>query len=130
MNGEQARSYFLSRPEAYEDFPFGIEPPVFKIKGKMFGFLRYKNDIGHINLKCDPEEAIILRDIFKAVIPGYHMNKEHWNTVILNNSIAGEEIERMIDVSYGLVVRNLKKSDRLALELRYGKSITRWWRGS
>ena len=95
----------------------------------MFGFLRYKNDIGHINLKCDPEEAIILRDIFKAVIPGYHMNKEHWNTVILNNSIAGEEIERMIDVSYGLVISNLKKSDRLALELRYGKWITRWWRG-
>ena len=56
------------------------------------------------------------------------MNKEHWNTVILNNSIAGEEIERMIDVSYGLVVSNLKKSDRLALELSYGKWITRWWR--
>ena len=86
MNGEQARSYFLSRPEAYEDFPFGIEPPVFKIKGKMFGFLRYKNDIGHINLKCDPEEATILRDIFKAVIPGYHMNKEHWNTCLLYTS--------------------------------------------
>ena len=56
------------------------------------------------------------------------MNKEHWNTVILNNSIAGEEIERMIDVSYGLVVSNLKKSDLLALELRYGRWITRWWR--
>ena len=57
------------------------------------------------------------------------MNKEHWNTVILNNSIAREEIERMIDVSYGLVVSNLKKSDRLTLESRYGKWITRWWRG-
>ena len=57
MNGEQARSYFLSRAEAVEDFPFGIETSVFKIKGKMFGFLRYKNDIGHINLKCDPEEV-------------------------------------------------------------------------
>ena len=66
MNGEQARAYFLSRPEAVEDFPFGIETPIFKIKGKWFGFLRYKNDIGHINLKCDPEEAMILRDIFTA----------------------------------------------------------------
>ena len=122
MNGEQARSYFLSRPEAYEDFPFGIEPPVFKIKGKMFGFLRYKNDIGHINLKCDPEEAIILRDIFKAVIPGYHMNKEHWNTVILDGTVPREEIEKMIETSYFLVIQNLKKSDRLNLEIKYGKN--------
>ena len=92
----------------------------------MFGFLRYKSDIGHINLKCDPEEARILRDIFKSVIPGYHMNKEHWNTLILNGLIPRKEIERMIDVSYGLVVNNLKKSDRLALEFRYGKWITKW----
>ena len=126
MNGVQARAYFLSRPEAVEDFPFGNEPPVFKIKGKMFGFLWYKNDIGHINLKCDPEEARILRDIFKSVIPGYHMNKEHWNTLILDGSIPRKEIERMIDVSYGLVVNNLKKSDRLALEFRYVKWETKW----
>ena len=126
MNGDQAKAYFLSRPEAVEDFPFGIDTQVFKIKGKMFGFLRYKSDIGHINLKCDPEEARILRDIFKSVIPGYHMNKEHWNTLILNGSIPRKEIERMIDVSYGLVVNNLKKRDRLALEFRYGKWITKW----
>ncbi len=126
MNGDQARTYFLSRPEAVEDFPFNIDIQVFKIKGKMFGFLRYKSDIGHINLKCDPEEARILRDIFKSVIPGYHMNKEHWNTLILNGSIPRKEIERMIDVSYGLVVNNLKKNDRLALESRYGKWITKW----
>ena len=126
MNGGQAKAYFLSRPEAVEDFPFGIDTQVFKIKGKMFGFLRYKSDIGHINLKCDPEEARILRDIFKSVIPGYHMNKEHWNTLILNGSIPRKEIERMIDVSYGLVVNNLTKRDRLALEFRYGKWITKW----
>tara|TARA_B100000809_G_C14749088_1_gene391453 strand:- start:108 stop:488 length:381 start_codon:yes stop_codon:yes gene_type:complete len=126
VNGDQARAYFLSRPEAVEDFPFSIDTQVFKIKGKMFGFLRYKSDIGHINLKCDPEEARILRDIFKSVIPGYHMNKEHWNTLILNGLIPRKEIERMIDVSYGLVVNSLKKSDRLALEFRYGKWITKW----
>ena len=85
---------------------------------------------GHIGRNASVADSMrmMIRDIFKAVIPGYHMNKEHWNTVILNNSIAEEEIERMIDVSYGLVVSNLKKSDRLALELRYGKWITRWWR--
>ena len=121
MNGEQARSYFLSLPESLEDFPFGPETPIFKIKNKWFGFLRYKNSIAHINLKCNPEEAMVIRDIFEAVIPGYHMNKEHWNTVILNGTVPKEEIEKMIDTSYSLVVGNLKKLDRLALEVKYGK---------
>ena len=97
MNGAEAKSYFLSCPDAIEDFPFGNDTPVFKIKGKMFGFLRYKENIAHINLKCNPEEARVIRDIFEAVLPGYHMNKEHWNTVILNGSIPTEEIENMID---------------------------------
>ena len=122
MNGEQARSYFLSLPEAIEDFPFRPETPVFKIKNKMFGFLRYKEGVGYINLKCRPEEAIVLRDIFESVIPGYHMNKEHWNTVILNGEVPQEEIESMINTSYSLVVQNLKKSDRLSLEIKYGKT--------
>ena len=121
MNGEQARSYFLSLPESLEDFPFGPDTPVFKIKKKMFGFLRHKNGIAHINLKCKPEEAMVIRDIFEAVIPGYHMNKEHWNTVILNGTVPREEVEKMIDTSYSLVVGNLRKSDRLALEIKYGK---------
>ena len=121
MNGEQARTYFLSCPDAIEDFPFSADIPVFKIKGKMFGFLRYKENIAHINLKCNPEEARVIRDIFEAVLPGYHMNKEHWNTVILNGSIPTEEIENMIDTSYSLVVRNLRKIDRLALEIKYGR---------
>ena len=121
MNGEQARSYFLSLPESLEDFPFGPDTPVFKIKKKMFGFLRHKNGIAHINLKCKPEEAMVIRDIFEAVIPAYHMNKEHWNTVILNGTVPREEIEKMIDTSYSLVVGNIRKSDRLALEIKYGK---------
>ena len=124
MDGEQARSHFLSLPEAVEDFPFGPETPVFKIRNKMFGFLRYKDGQAQINLKCNPDEAILMRDIFEAVIPGYHMNKEHWNTVILNGSVPREEIENMIDTSYFLVVRNLRKADRLALEIRYGKNHT------
>jgi len=121
MNGEQARTYFLSLPESLEDFPFGPDTPVFKIKKKMFGFLRHKNGIAHINLKCKPEEAMVIRDIFEAVIPAYHMNKEHWNTVILNGTVPREEIEKMIDTSYSLVVGNIRKSDRLALEIKYGK---------
>ena len=123
MNGEQARSYFLSLPEAIEDFPFRPETPVFKIKNKMFGFLRHKEGVGHINLKCRPEEAMIMRDIFESVIPGYHMNKDHWNTVILDGGVPSEEIESMIDTSYSLVVQNLRKSDRLSLEIKYGKNL-------
>ena len=122
MNGEQARSYFLSLPEAVEDFPFRPDTPVFKIKTKMFGFLRYKEGVGHINLKCNPEEAMVMRDIFESVLPGYHMNKEHWNTVILDGTVPREEIESMIDTSYALVVQNLTKADRLRLEIRHGKS--------
>ena len=122
MNGKQARSYFLSLPEALEDFPFRPDTPVFKIKTKMFGFLRYKDGVGHINLKCNPEEAMVMRDIFESVIPGYHMNKEHWNTVILDGTVPREEIESMIDTSYALVVQNLTKADRLRLEIRHGKS--------
>ena len=121
MNGEQARSYFLSFPEAVEDFPFGPEPPIFKVKNKWFGFLRFKEGVGHINLKCKPDEAAVMRDIFESVIPGYHMNKDHWNTVILDGTIPEEEIKSMIDTSYSLVVQNLKKSDRLNLEIKYGK---------
>ena len=74
-----------------------------------------------MNLKCDPDEANALRDVFVAVIPGYHMNKKHWNTVILDGTIPVSEIERMIDRSYGLVVKGLKKAERQALELRYPK---------
>jgi predicted DNA-binding protein (MmcQ/YjbR family) len=73
-----------------------------------------------MNLKCDPDEALALRDIFDAVLPGYHMNKAHWNTVVLDGSIPTGELERMIDRSFGLVVKGLKKTERLALEIRHG----------
>ncbi len=115
------KAYLLSQPEAIEDFPFGPEVSVFKIRGKMFATLGYEGDSARINLKCDPEEALMLRDVFDAVIPGYHMNKAHWNTVILDGSIPRGEIERMIDRSYGLVVKGLKKAERLHLETTFGK---------
>ena len=93
---------------------------VYKVRHKMFATLGFTNNIARINLKCDPEEAMALRDIFESVLPGYHMNKAHWNTVILDGSIPTGEIERMIDSSFGLVVRGLKKSERQALEIRHG----------
>lgn len=119
MNYQEAKNYLLAKPEAIEDYPFGPDVMVPKINGKMFATLGSENGIARINLKCDPDEALALRDIFTAIIPGYHMNKKHWNTVILDSSIPQGEIERMIDNSYLLVIRSLTKPQRDALSIKH-----------
>lgn len=123
MDYDTARTYLLGRPEAEEDFPFGPEARVFKVRSKMFALLMVRGGVEQVNLKCDPEEALMLRDVFDAVLPGYHMNKAHWNTVLLDGSIPRGEIERMMDRSYGLVVRSLRKAERQALEVRHGSDV-------
>ena len=120
MDFDAARAYLKKRPAALEDFPFGPDVYVFKIGAKMFATL-VDGEFARMNLKCDPDEALFLRDTFTAVQPGYHMNKTHWNTVTLDGSIPRGEIERMIDRSYGLVVKSLKRAERAALEVRFGK---------
>jgi predicted DNA-binding protein (MmcQ/YjbR family) len=115
------REFALRFPEAWEDFPFGADTAVMKIKNKMFATLSLNNGIGASNLKCDPDEALILREFFASVKPGYHMNKRHWNTVVLDGSVPAAEIERMMDRSYGLVVKGLKKVQRETLLLAYGE---------
>lgn len=89
----------------------------------MFATLGYEDDLARINLKCEPDEALILRDMFEAVLPGYHMNKKHWNTVLLDESIPMSEIERQIDMSYRLVVKSMKKAERQMLEVKYGSEV-------
>lgn len=121
MDYDAARAYLLSRPEAEEDFPFGPDVRVFRIRGKLFALLSERDGQPQVNLKCDPEEALVLRDVFDAVRPGYHMNKAHWNTVLLDGSIPRPELERMMDRSYGLVVKSLKKAERQGLEVRHGR---------
>tara|TARA_R110001592_G_scaffold104699_1_gene294595 strand:- start:13535 stop:13918 length:384 start_codon:yes stop_codon:yes gene_type:complete len=121
MDYDKAKNYLLNKPASREDYPFGAEVMVAKIKGKMFATLSSSNGIAHMNLKCNPAHAQELRDLFKSVKPGYHMNKLHWNTLILDGSIPQGEIERMIDHSYALVVKKLKRVEREALELSYGK---------
>jgi len=116
-----ARAYLLARPDAFEDFPFGGDVYVYKVVDKMFATLVESDALARMNLKCDPTEAQFLRDTFDAVLPGYHMNKTHWNTVLLDGSIPRGELERMIDRSYALVVKSLKKAERTALEVRHGK---------
>ena len=125
MNHEQASEYLLKKPETEITYPFGDEVQVFKVKNKMFatlavGKMGKGDNKGNfdwwMNLKCDPEEALMLRDIFPSVIPGYHMNKRLWNTVILDGSIPQGEIERMIDNSFNLVVDNMPDKDKQAIE--------------
>ena len=120
MNKKTVRTYCLTLPLVREDYPFGPDVQVFKIKEKLFALMTTRQGIERVNLKCDPEEGIILREIFEDVIPGYHMNKMHWNTIILSGSIPDGEIKRMIDRSYCLVVKKLKKIDRESLEIKYG----------
>ncbi len=123
MNYNEARDYLLSKPSAREDYPFGPDVLVAKIKSKMFATLAEEAGIAQMNLKCDPSHAFELRDLFSAVRPGYHMNKRHWNTVILDDSIPDGEIQRMIDHSYTLVVKKLKKTERLQLETSFGEAV-------
>ena len=121
MNYHSARDYLLQRPEALEDFPFGPDVAVMKVGNKMFATLVQGESAARMNLKCDPDEALILRDIFDAVLPGYHMNKRHWNTIVLDGSIPAGEIQRMIENSYALVARGLPRRVRQAMEIRHGK---------
>ncbi|MDU0355071.1 MmcQ/YjbR family DNA-binding protein [Paraglaciecola aquimarina] len=123
MDYTQVQQYLLSKPFTVQQYPFGEGVAVFKVKDKMFATLAVgkmgKGDDGKqdwwMNLKCDPHEAIMLRDIFAAVIPSYHMNKVHWNTVILNGSVPQGEIARMIDNSFNLVVSKMTKKDQQSI---------------
>jgi predicted DNA-binding protein (MmcQ/YjbR family) len=112
MDIESIRKFCLSKPEVTEDFPFGEYTMVFKVSGKIF-LLASLDDIPlRINLKCDPEMAVDLRERYESVLPGYHMNKTHWNTVIIDGSVPGTEILNWITDSYLLVINSLRKNER------------------
>ena len=116
---ERVKKYLLSKPEAIEVFPFGGGVAVFKVGKKMFATLAENESGWNMNLKCDPEEALMLRDVFEGVLPGYHMNKAHWNTIMLDGRIPFSEIERMIDNSYGLVMKGMTRAQRRHFETQY-----------
>lgn len=106
------RLYCDQKPGNSETFPFGEETLVFKVMGKMYALTDIKALELAVNLKCDPDWAMILREHYPAVKPGYHMNKRHWNTVAVDGSIPEDEFWEMVDHSYRLVVSGLKKADR------------------
>jgi predicted DNA-binding protein (MmcQ/YjbR family) len=112
MKLENLRSYLTSKNGASEETPFGPEVLVFKVLGKMFAILAWQEAPLKISLKCEPDHALALRAIYKAVQPGYHLHKRHWNTVTLDGSVPEQEILQWIDGSYRLVVKGLKKADR------------------
>ena len=112
MNAESFRAHCLGKTAATEGTPFGPEDIVFKVAGKMFAILALEEVPPRVNLKCDPDLALELRDRYEQVEPGYHMNKKHWNTVVLDGVIPDREIRKMIDHSYELVVQSLPATKR------------------
>ena len=112
MDLEKFREYCLTKPSAREDTPFGEDVLVFKVAGKMFALAALDEIPATVNLKCDPDWALELRDRYEQVRPGYHMNKKHWNTVEIDSGIPDAELRKMIDHSYELVVKNLPKKAR------------------
>ncbi|MDY7041739.1 MAG: MmcQ/YjbR family DNA-binding protein [Chloroflexota bacterium] len=116
MELDVIRTYLLDKKGAIEERPFGPEALVFKVMGKMFALVAWEEVPLRITLKCDPDDALALRDQYEAVQPGYYMSKKHWNTITLDGSVPDDEMLRMIDDSYALVVKGLKKSVRQKLE--------------
>jgi len=128
MDLAQFREYCLSKPRATEGTPFGPDILVFKFSGKMFALAALNKVPTTVNLKCDPDLALELRDRYDQVTPGYHMNKKHWNTVVIEGGIPDPELRKMIDHSYDLVAKGLPKS-RAKIAARSRRNSTAAHRG-
>ena len=112
MNVEDIRDYALSLPETEEGMPFGETVVVFRTAGKIFLLLSLNDEPLQFNVKCDPDRALELRESYDAIIPGFHMNKKHWNTLLLSGDLKLSLIKELIDHSYNLVVAGLTKKQK------------------
>jgi predicted DNA-binding protein (MmcQ/YjbR family) len=115
VNPADLRGHCLSFTGAEETFPFGPETSVFKVAGKMFALSQLDADSLRVSLKCEPHLAEALRGAHAAVLPGYHLNKRHWNTVVIDGSLPDDAIRNLIEDSYDLVVSKLPRARRRAL---------------
>jgi predicted DNA-binding protein (MmcQ/YjbR family) len=115
MRADELRDFCLAFPGSAETFPFGPETSVFKVAGKIFALSRLAESPLRISLKCEPLLAEQLRAAHPAVLPGYHLNKRHWNTVIIDGAMPKRMIKDMVEDSYDLVVSKLPVSRRGAL---------------
>jgi predicted DNA-binding protein (MmcQ/YjbR family) len=109
MDIEFIRDYCLSKDNVEETLPFGPDTLVYKTGGKVFLLMGLNSDPLQFNVKCDPEKALELREEFACVLPGYHMNKKHWNSIVVDGSVPVKQLKEWIDHSYSLVSKPLKK---------------------
>jgi predicted DNA-binding protein (MmcQ/YjbR family) len=117
MDLESLRLYCLSKKATTEDTPFGPDTVVFRVMGKIFGLMSLDIVEGRINLKCAPDFAIELRENHPDhIVPGYHMNKKHWNTVYSERGIDDKLLKELVDHSYDLIVQSLPKAQKQELE--------------
>lgn len=115
MNHKQLEDYILSKPGARLDYPFGEDVAVYKVADKMFALISEQKTPLRVSLKCDPLLAETLREQYESVLPGYHLNKKHWNTILLTGQLSDEDIVGFIDLSYSLVVDGLAQEQRKQL---------------
>jgi predicted DNA-binding protein (MmcQ/YjbR family) len=115
MDIESLRAYCLKKKGVLEDFPFGETTLVFRVRGKIFLLVGLDNTPLQFNAKADPEKIPDLRERHSAIQPGYHMNKKHWNTILVDGTLPERILRELIDESYQLVVASLPKKDREAL---------------
>lgn len=104
MDHKTVEEYILSMPNAKQEYPFGKEVAVYKAKDKMFALIAEKSDPVRLSLKCDPLLAETLRAKYETVMPGYHLNKKHWNTIVLTGQLSWVEVKDLIKHSFELVV--------------------------
>lgn len=115
MNIEELREYCLSRKKVTESFPFNETTLVFKVAGKMFLLVDIESKPVSFNVKCDPDKAVMLREKYSCVQPGYHMSKIHWNTIECDGSVNHKLLKEWIDHSYEMVVKSLPKAAQKGL---------------
>ena len=115
MNVEEIRVYCIAKPDVEEGFPFGPETLVFKANGKIFLLMSLDEAPLQFNVKCNPERAVELREQHSCILPGYHMNKQHWNTIFIDGSVNDKLIKEWINHSYDLVVKSLTKKQQQEL---------------
>ncbi|MGH7157388.1 MAG: MmcQ/YjbR family DNA-binding protein [Candidatus Saccharimonadales bacterium] len=105
MTHKQVEEYLLSMPNAKLDYPFGENTAVYKVNDKMFALVTEKKEPVQISLKCEPQLAGTLREKYETVMPGYHLNKKHWNTILLTGQLSWDEVKDLIRHSYDLVAK-------------------------
>lgn len=108
MNIETLQQYCLSKPDVEETLPFGPDTLVYKVNGKAFLLTGLDSEDFRFNVKCDPDKALELREEFPCVLPGFHMNKKHWNTIVVDGSVSSRQLKEWIDHSYDLVAAKPK----------------------